>query len=401
MVHEPLAHGRARERRQILIRRCVGCRRGNDRRVRHRARFFQDRKRARDIRVLLADGDVDAIERSMVLQPAFFASFVQTRLANDRVDRDRRFSRGAIADDQLTLTAADRNHRVDRHDPGLDRLADAFSFDHTRRNFFERISRFRFDRAFAVERLAEGVDDAAEQRFTDRDLEKFAGRLRFVPFHHQRRVAEQDGADFRLFEVEREPEDAARKLDHLVQHDVAQPFDARDAVTGFADDADIAFTRRRFQSGDLRFNFFEDAAHNVVGLKLLLETMQAIAHAAVPHIAADANAHSAQQIFVHDKSGGEIAAVFAFQVREQVRLRLRRQFRRALDRGRALFQFEPEQSLVALQRLDVIARLRFNERFHKGRDPAVVELAVDKARAEQLLRKLSRLFVDLHRFFVI
>ena len=98
--------------------------------------------------------------------------------------------------------------------------------------------------------------------FADRDLQQLAGGLGFIAFHDLRRVAEKNRADFRLFEIEREPEHAAREFDHLVQHHVAQAFDAGDAVTGFADDADVALARRGFEAGDLRFDFFEDTAHN-------------------------------------------------------------------------------------------------------------------------------------------
>ena len=108
----------------------------------------------------------------------------------------------------------------------------------------------------------ERVHHATEQPFADRHLQKFAGRLGFVAFHDLRRVAEEDRADFGFFEVEREPKDAAREFDHFVQHDVAQTFDARDAVTGFADNADVALARRGFEAGDLRFDFFEDTAHS-------------------------------------------------------------------------------------------------------------------------------------------
>ena len=59
-------------------------------------------------------------------------------------------------------------------------------------------------------------------------------------------VAEQNCADFSFFEVQRKTEDSVRKFDHLVEHDVAQAFDARDAVAGFADDADVAFGGRGF-----------------------------------------------------------------------------------------------------------------------------------------------------------
>ena len=98
---------------------------------------------------------------------------------------------------------------------------------------------------------------------------------------------------------------------------VAQAFDARDAVAGFSDNADVAFARRGFKTGDLRFDFFEDTAHRLrYWLELLLETMQPVAHAAVPNVVPDTNAHSAEQVSVHDKPEREITAVLAFQVRD-------------------------------------------------------------------------------------
>ena len=60
-------------------------------------------------------------------------------------------------------------------------------------------------------------------------------------------------------------------------------------------------------------------------IKVVLETVQAIAHAAVPDVAADANAHSAEQLWIHDKSRGQVAAVFAFQVCHDLRARRRGQ----------------------------------------------------------------------------
>jgi hypothetical protein len=44
-------------------------------------------------------------------------------LVEDRVDRDRGLAGLAVADDQLTLAAADRHHAVDRLQAGLHRLA--------------------------------------------------------------------------------------------------------------------------------------------------------------------------------------------------------------------------------------------------------------------------------------
>ena len=52
-------------------------------------------------------------------------------------------------------------------------------------------------------------------------------------------VAEQDRADFGLFEVQRDAEEAAGEVDHLIEHHVAEAFDVGDAVADFADDADV------------------------------------------------------------------------------------------------------------------------------------------------------------------
>jgi hypothetical protein len=65
----------------------------------------------RDGRLLLADGDVDA-EDALAL------------LVDDRVERDGGLARLTVADDELALAAADRDHRVDGLDARLQRLLD-------------------------------------------------------------------------------------------------------------------------------------------------------------------------------------------------------------------------------------------------------------------------------------
>ena len=76
VVHEPLAHGGAGKRGQILVGgRVRGCR-GNDGRVRHGACLFQHGKGAGDVGILLSDRDVNAIKRPMILQSPFLRSFI-------------------------------------------------------------------------------------------------------------------------------------------------------------------------------------------------------------------------------------------------------------------------------------------------------------------------------------
>src|SRR5690606_28310628 len=89
----------------------------------------------------------------------------------------------------------------------------------------------RIDRALAVDRVAERVDDAAEQFRTDRDVDDRAGALDGVTFLDVAVGTEDDDADIVGFEVERHAADAAGEFDHLTGLDIVQTVDAGDAVT--------------------------------------------------------------------------------------------------------------------------------------------------------------------------
>jgi hypothetical protein len=171
VVHEPFANRRAGERREILVRGGIGGGGHDDNRVRHRAGFFQNADDARDVRLLLADGDVNVVNRAEILVAGGFGGLVDARLIDHRVHADGGLARGTVADDEFALAAANRNHRVNRHDAGLHRLADGPALDDAGRDFFDGIKSGFLDRPLAVERLAERVDHAAEQAFADRHLQ--------------------------------------------------------------------------------------------------------------------------------------------------------------------------------------------------------------------------------------
>ena len=136
----------------------------HDDRVLHRAVLFELAHHVRDRALLLADGDVDALNAGALL-------------VDDRVDRDRGLAGLAVADDQLALAAADRHHRVDRLEAGLHRLA------HRSCGRSRPAPRARsatggcLDRTLAVDRVAERVHHAAEQLRADRHFEDAAGGL--------------------------------------------------------------------------------------------------------------------------------------------------------------------------------------------------------------------------------
>ena len=197
----------------------------------------------------------------MVLQLALLGGLVLLGLGNDRVDGDGRFAGGAVADDQLALAAADRDHRVDRHDAGLHRDGDGFALDDAGSDFLHRVLRGGGDVAFAVDGLAERVDHAAEECFTDGHREQLAGGAAFGAFLDGRVITKQHDADFAFFEVEGHAGDATAEVDHFVEQDAGESFHFGHAVTDLADSADIGFFDRRGDAGDLLFEFLKDAAH--------------------------------------------------------------------------------------------------------------------------------------------
>ena len=211
-------------------------------------------------------------------------------------------SRRAIADDQLALAAADRNHRVDGHDPGLHRLADGPALDDPGRELLDRIGDAAVDRPLAVERLAERVDDAAEQPFADRHLEQLAGRRgpRRLPAS-LRVVAEDDDADLGLVEVQRQAGDAVAEVEHLVQHHVGQSPSTLATPSPISRmTPTLCLAAAAFGARDLGFDFLDQVSHSVISRSAErsqtgLERRQPGAHAAVVDIAADLDTHAADE----------------------------------------------------------------------------------------------------------
>ena len=225
-VHEVLAHGARRERRHPLDRRGLVRRRRHDDRVVHRAGIAQLLHHLRDRRALLADRDVDA-------------DHVSTALVDDRVHGERGLAGRAVADDQLPLAAADRGHRVDRLQPGLERLDHRLALDDTGRLELERPALARLDRAEPVERFAKGVDHASEQRVADRHAHDLAGPTDGLALTDVLPLAEERSPDVVLFQVEGDADDAVLELEPLERDAVLQAVDTGDAVADLEHGPDL------------------------------------------------------------------------------------------------------------------------------------------------------------------
>src|SRR5690349_600716 len=158
VVAEIFAHRASGVGREELQRRRLRRGRGDDDRIFHRAILFERADDLGDGRALLADGDVDAVELLALL-----ARLVDLLLVDEGVERDSALAGLAVADDQLALAAADGDQRVERLEAGLHRLVHRLARYDAGRLHFDATAFRRLDGALAVDRVAESVDDAAEQ----------------------------------------------------------------------------------------------------------------------------------------------------------------------------------------------------------------------------------------------
>ena len=106
LVHEIFAHRGAGKRRNVLERCRIGRRGAHDGGILHRPCGFEPRGDLRHGGALLADGNINA-------------EHILPLLGENGVDGDGSLAGLAVADDELTLTAANGNERVDRLDAGV------------------------------------------------------------------------------------------------------------------------------------------------------------------------------------------------------------------------------------------------------------------------------------------
>ena len=110
---------------------------------------------------LLAHSDVDA-EHGLT-------RVVELFLVDDGVNGHRRLSRLTVTDDQLTLSTADGNHRVDGLDACLQWLVHGLTVDHTWRLQLDRHVKRLSVMGPLPSKLAQHVDHAAQHAFTHLD----------------------------------------------------------------------------------------------------------------------------------------------------------------------------------------------------------------------------------------
>ena len=192
LVHEILGHGAAAIGRHVLQR--SGHRSGgvDHDRVVHGAALGETLHNTGHGRGLLADRDVDA-------------DHIAALLVDDRIDRDSRLAGTAVADDQLALASSDRDHAVDSLDARLQRLLHRLAIGDTGSIGLHRAKLVGLQRALAVEGVTERVHHPADELLANGNLQHGAGALDRVALAQVIVLAEDNGSDTGLFEVESNP----------------------------------------------------------------------------------------------------------------------------------------------------------------------------------------------------
>ena len=111
----------------------------------------------------------------------------------------------------------------------------------------------RLDRPFAVDRLAQRIDDSSQQRLADRNRCDTAGAADFVAFFNAFVGAHDDDADVVLFQIQRDPLQAVGKFHEFRGADAAQSVNARQVRPDLDDRADFVFLHAGRKRGDLLF----------------------------------------------------------------------------------------------------------------------------------------------------
>ena len=231
LVHPVLADGRTRVGGHVLVAGGVRGRRGDDGRVFHGAGVLEGRAHGGNRRTLLADGDVDAAHLLVGVAALPVLSLVQ-----DRVQGDGGLTGLAVANDELTLAAANGNHRVDGLQAGCQRLVDALTHHNAGGLELERAAPIQVrDIAEAVNRAAERVNRTAQVAIANRDGEDLARAVHELSFFDAAKVAEDDGTDFTPVEVHGQAQRPVLETQQLVRHGAGQALDVRDTIGRFDD----------------------------------------------------------------------------------------------------------------------------------------------------------------------
>ena len=158
---------------------------------------------------------------------------------DDGIERDCSFAGLAVADDQLALAAADRDHAVDGLEAGRHGLAHRLPIDHARSQTLQRDELVGGDRALVVDGLAQRIHHSPNQGLAHGHAHDAAGALDLVAFADLRVLAQQHHAHLVFFQVHGDAGHVVREFEQFSGHDFVEAMHPGNTVAQGDDRADF------------------------------------------------------------------------------------------------------------------------------------------------------------------
>jgi len=166
-------------------------------------------------------------------------SLEDSLLVDDGVDSDGGLAGLSITNDELTLSTANRHERVDSLEASLHRLVHGFPRDNARRLQLNSGTLGGVNGTLTIDRVTEGINDAAEKFVTDGHIDDRAGPLDDIAFLDLSIVTENDNTDVVSLQVESHTLGARLELNHLTGLDLGETEDSGDTVTNGDDRTEL------------------------------------------------------------------------------------------------------------------------------------------------------------------
>ena len=267
LVHVIFRHRAARVRRNVLhgvrfARRCA-----DDDAVVHCVAFAQILHQLGNARCLLTDGNVHADN-------------VLALLIQHGVQRNRRFARLTVADNQFALTAANREHGVDGQQPCFHRRINTLTVDDARRGFFHWAIAVRRNRVSPVNRASERVHHAAKERVAHGNTRGLARARNLAARGNIIGIVKQDAACLVAAQILHHAFDTVVEHEDFAIRGMFQPLDNRNAVADGLDCPDFAALGKQTELVDAAAQKRDDVLARVLRHKLL-HLLAELLHAAL------------------------------------------------------------------------------------------------------------------------
>jgi len=214
-ITEVLTDGGTRKRSEILHSSRVGSRGSHHDGIVHGTLFTQGVHDAGHRRTFLTDGHIDTVHR--------ISGFKVRTLVDDGIDGDGGLTRLTVADNQLTLSATDRNHRIDGLQTRLQRFGYRLTEDNSRRLALQRhFAELAANLTASVQRHAQRVDDTSQHGFAHVDGSDMLGTLYNHPLLNLVGRTQEHGSHIVLLQIHHRSHDTVFKLQQLVGFRITQ-----------------------------------------------------------------------------------------------------------------------------------------------------------------------------------